>query len=382
MERVTLRIGQLAVDSPIVLAPMAGVTNLAFRQLCRNIEQELTGTVSGLYICEMVTARALVERNPKALTLIAFGEEEYPRSVQLYTVDPAYTYDAVRMIADNDMADHIDLNFGCPVPKVTRKGGGSALPYKRRLYGQIVAAAVRGTEGTDIPVTVKFRMGIDDEHRTDHDAARIAAAEGAAAVTLHARTAAQRYSGHSDWSAIKELTEMNLGIPVLGNGDVFKVTDAEAMMQDTGCDGVEIGRGCLGRPWIFAQISAQLRGMPIPPEPTLGAVTGIMLRHAKLLAEYLGENRGLRDMRKHMGWYLRGFPVGGELRSSLTRVTSLREMEERLAPWRDSEELSREPDAPRGRQGSPGKVALPQGWLDDPEDTTVPHDADIENSGG
>ncbi len=382
MERVTLKIGQLEVESPIVLAPMAGVTNLAFRQLCRDIEQELTGTISGLYICEMITARALVERNPQPLKLITFGEQESPRSVQLYTVDPTYTYKAVRMIADNNMADHVDLNFGCPVPKVTRKGGGSALPYKRRLYGQIVAAAVHGAQGTQIPVTVKFRTGIDDAHRTDTDAARIAAEEGAAAVTLHARTAAQRYSGHSDWNAIKALKDMDLGIPVLGNGDVFKVTDAQAMMQRTGCDGVEIGRGCLGRPWIFAQISAHLRGTPIPPEPTLGEVTDIMIRHAQLLAGFLGESKGLRDMRKHMGWYLRGFPVGGELRASLTRVTSLRDMEERLAPWRDSDELSIEPDAPRGRQGSPGKVILPQGWLEDPEDTTVPHDADIENSGG
>lgn len=381
---VTLQIGPLRLDSPVVLAPMAGVTNMAFRTLCREIEQERTGTSAALYVCEMITARALIERNPKTMHMTAFAPEESPRSLQLYTTDPAHTYEAARMIVQEDMADHIDMNFGCPVPKVTRRGGGSALPYKRRLYGNIVAAAVRATEGTGVPVTVKFRVGIDDDHHTHLDAGRIAAEEGAAAVTLHARTAAQRYSGSADWDEIARLVEHmdGTGVSVLGNGDIFAAEDARRMMERTGCHGVEVGRGCLGRPWLFAELSAALRGATPPEEPTLGEVTRIIARHAELLAAHDGEERACRDMRKHMGWYLRGFPVGGELRARLAKVSSLAELREELAPWADSPEKAHDSDGARGRQGSASKVALPEGWLDDPEDATVPEEADIENSGG
>lgn len=381
---MTLKIGPHELSSPVVLAPMAGVTNVAFRTLCRELELEKTGTVSGLYVCEMVTARALVERNEKTLHMTTFAPEESPRSLQLYTTDPEYTYKAAKMIVDEDLADHIDMNFGCPVPKVTRRGGGSALPYKRRLFGNIVAAAVRATEGTDIPVTVKFRVGIDAEHHTHLDAGRIAIEEGAAAVALHARTASQRYSGEADWSEIARLKDHvgHTGIPVLGNGDIFAARDASAMMAKTGCDGVVIGRGCLGRPWLFAELSAELRGLPMPAEPTLGEVTRIIRRHAQLLAAHDGEDRSCRDLRKHMGWYLRGFPVGGELRAQLSKIGSLAQLEEILAPYAESGELANDAEGPRGRQGSPAKVLLPEGWLDDPEDETVPEGADIMHSGG
>ncbi|AHI23534.1 tRNA dihydrouridine synthase DusB [Corynebacterium vitaeruminis] len=381
---MTVKIGSLTLNSPAVLAPMAGVTNVAFRTLCREQEEEKTGTVSGLYVCEMITARALVERNEKTLHMTTFGPTESPRSMQLYTTDPEYTYKAAKMIVDEDMADHIDMNFGCPVPKVTRRGGGSALPYKRRLFGNIVAAAVKATEGTDIPVTVKFRVGIDDEHKTHLDAGRIAVEEGAAAVALHARTAAQRYSGEADWSEITLLKEhlAHTGIPVLGNGDIFKASDAQRMMEETGCDGVVVGRGCLGRPWLFAELSAALRGEEIPAEPTFGEVTRIIKRHAQLLAEHDGERKASRDLRKHMGWYLRGFPVGGDLRAELARVNSLEELDRILAPFADSEALAQDADGARGRQGSPAKVLLPEGWLDDPEDETVPEGAEIMHSGG
>lgn len=381
---MTLKIGPHELSSPVVLAPMAGVTNVAFRTLCRELELEKTGTVSGLYVCEMVTARALVERNEKTLHMTTFAPEESPRSLQLYTTDPEYTYKAAKMIVDDDLADHIDMNFGCPVPKVTRRGGGSALPYKRRLFGNIVAAAVRATEGTDIPVTVKFRVGIDAEHHTHLDAGRIAIEEGAAAVALHARTASQRYSGEADWSEIARLKDHvgHTGIPVLGNGDIFAARDASAMMAKTGCDGVVIGRGCLGRPWLFAELSAELRGLPMPAEPTLGEVTRIIRRHAQLLAAHDGEDRACRDLRKHMGWYLRGFPVGGELRAQLSKIGSLAQLEEILAPYAESGELANDAEGPRGRQGSPAKVLLPEGWLDDPEDETVPEGADIMHSGG
>ncbi|GAB3945509.1 tRNA dihydrouridine synthase DusB [Corynebacterium tapiri] len=380
-----LTVGSITVDSPVVLAPMAGVTNVAFRTLCREQEKARTGTVSGLYVCEMITARALAERNEKTLHMTTFGPTEDVRSMQLYTVDPEYTYKAARMVAEENIADHLDLNFGCAVPKITRRGGGAAIPFKRKLFGSIIAAAVKGVEGTGIPVTAKFRMGIDDDHLTHLDAGRIAAEEGAAAVTLHARTAAQRYSGQANLGAIRELVEhmRPYGIPVLGNGDIFAASDAATMMDETGCDGVVVGRGCLGRPWLFAELGAQLRGEPIPQEPTLGEVTDVIMRHAELLADHMGEEHACRDMRKHMGWYMRGFPVGGKLRAELTKITSLTDLRDRLAPYRESDERADDADAPRGRQGSPAKVALPDGWLDDPEDDAhVLDGGDAFHSGG
>ncbi|OBH32724.1 tRNA-dihydrouridine synthase, partial [Mycobacterium sp. E1715] len=326
-----MRIGPITLASPVVLAPMAGVTNVAFRTLCRELERSKAGTVSGLYVCEMVTARALVERHPVTMHMTTFAPDESPRSLQLYTVDPATTYDAARMIVDEGLADHIDMNFGCPVPKVTKRGGGAALPYKRRLFGQIVAAAVRAAEGSGVPVTVKFRVGIDDEHHTHLDAGRIAETEGAAAVALHARTAAQRYSGTADWEQIALLKQHVTTIPVLGNGDIYDASDALAMMAKTGCDGVVIGRGCLGRPWLFAELSAAFTGSPAPTPPTLGEVADIVRRHGRLLAAHFGEDKGMRDIRKHIGWYLHGFPAGSGLRRALAMVKTLDELDSLLS---------------------------------------------------
>ncbi|WP_421903292.1 tRNA dihydrouridine synthase DusB [Mycobacterium avium] len=361
---------------------MAGVTNVAFRTLCRELERELVGTVSGLYVCEMVTARALVERHPATMHMTTFAPDESPRSLQLYTVDPATTYAAAKMIADEGLADHIDMNFGCPVPKVTKRGGGSALPYKRRLFGQIVAAAVRATQGTEIPVTVKFRIGIDDEHHTHLDAGRIAEAEGAAAVALHARTAAQRYSGTADWEQIALLKQQVRTIPVLGNGDIYDASDALTMMAATGCDGVVIGRGCLGRPWLFAELSAAFTGSPPPTPPTLGQMADIVRRHGRLLAAHFGEDKGMRDIRKHIAWYLHGFPAGSELRRALAMVKTLDELDRLLDRLDGSVPFPDEATGPRGRQGSPARVVLPEGWLDDPDDCTVPAGADVMHSGG
>src|ERR1700755_837586 len=262
---------------------MAGVTNVAFRTLCRELEQAMVGTISGLYVCEMVTARALVERHPVTMHMTTFAPDESPRSLQLYTVDPAPTYAAAKMIADEGLADHIDMNFGCPVPKVTKRGGGAALPFKRRLFGQIVAGAGWAGAGANIPVTVKFRIGIDDAHHTHLDAGRIAAEEGAAAVALHARTAAQRYAGAADWQRIAELKEHVKSVPVLGNGDIFEAEDAVAMMAATGCDGVVIGRGCLGRPWLFAELSAAFTDTTPSTPPTLGEVAAILRAHRRVL---------------------------------------------------------------------------------------------------
>jgi nifR3 family TIM-barrel protein len=361
---------------------MAGVTNVAFRILCRELEQELVGTVSGLYVCEMVTARALVERHPVTMHMTTFAPAESPRSLQLYTVDPDTTYAAAKMIADEGLADHIDMNFGCPVPKVTRRGGGAALPYKRRLFGQIVAAAVRGTANSDIPVTVKFRIGIDDTHHTHLDAGRIAEQEGAAAVALHARTAAQRYSGTADWEQIAQLKAHVQTIPVLGNGDIFEAGDAWEMMAATGCDGVVIGRGCLGRPWLFAELSAAFTGSPAPAPPTLGQVADIIRRHGALLAAHFGEDKGMRDMRKHTAWYLHGFPVGSDLRRALALVKTLDELDSLLNRLDSDVPFPPAASGPRGRQGSPSAVSLPAGWLADPDDCTVPAGADAMHSGG
>jgi nifR3 family TIM-barrel protein len=377
-----VRIGPITLASPVVLAPMAGVTNVAFRTLCRELEKERVGTVSGLYVCEMVTARALVERHPVTMHMTTFSADETPRSLQLYTVDPATTYAAVKMIADEGLADHVDMNFGCPVPKVTRRGGGAALPFKRRLFGQIVGAAVRATAGTDIPVTVKFRIGIDDAHHTHLDAGRIAESEGAAAVALHARTAAQRYSGTADWEQIAALKQQVRTIPVLGNGDIFEASDALTMMAVTGCDGVVIGRGCLGRPWLFAELSAAFTGSPPPAPPTLGEVADIIRRHGELLTAHFGEDKGMRDMRKHIAWYLHGFPAGSELRRALALVKTRDELDILLDKLDRSVPFPTAATGPRGRQGSPARVALPDGWLADSEDCTVPEGADVMHSGG
>ncbi|MGH3793566.1 MAG: tRNA dihydrouridine synthase DusB [Pseudonocardiaceae bacterium] len=376
-----LRIGPYRVDPPVVLAPMAGITNVAFRRLCREHSGRVEGVRGGgLYVCEMITSRALVERHPGTLRMVGFDAGEYPRSMQLYGVDPATVRKAVQMVRDEDLADHVDLNFGCPVPKVTRRGGGAALPYKRALFGEIVRGAVQAAE--HIPVTVKFRIGIDDEHHTFLDAGRIAEDAGVAAVALHARTAAQRYSGTADWDAVGLLKQAVTSIPVLGNGDIFAAADAIRMVGHTGCDGVVVGRGCLGRPWLFAELAAVFRGAPVPAQPALGQVAAILRRHAGLLADHLGTDKGLRDLRKHISWYLHGFPVGGDVRRGLGMVSSFAELDDQLARLDSAAPFPPGADGPRGRQGSAGRVVLPEGWLDDPMDCAVPVDAELAHSGG
>ncbi|RTL62364.1 MAG: tRNA dihydrouridine synthase DusB [Pseudonocardiaceae bacterium] len=371
-----LRIGKFSVDTPVVLAPMAGITNPGFRRLCR--EQG-----AGYYVCEMITSRGLVERNPLTFRMIAFDPDEHPRSMQLYGVDPATIGAAVRTVAERDLADHLDLNFGCPVPKVTRRGGGAALPYKVRLFERIVRAAVENAAPAGIPVTVKMRIGIDDEHHTFLEAARIARDCGVAAVALHARTAAQRYSGVADWSMISRLRDaMPAELPVLGNGDIFSADDALAMVARTGCDGVVIGRGCLGRPWLFADLEAAFAGRPLPTPPDLGTVAATIRRHAVLLCEHMGDHKGIRDVRKHIAWYLKGFPVGGDIRKRLGMVAGVDELDELLALLDHDEPFPADAEGPRGRQGSPGRVVLPEHWLDDPCDPSVPFGAELDHSGG
>ncbi|WP_328913441.1 MULTISPECIES: tRNA dihydrouridine synthase DusB [unclassified Streptomyces] len=373
-----LRIGPHTVHPPVVLAPMAGITNAPFRTLCR----EFSGG-KGLFVSEMITTRALVERNEKTMQLIHFDATETPRSIQLYGVDPVIVGKAVRMIVDEDLADHIDLNFGCPVPKVTRKGGGSALPFKRNLLRAILREAV-GNAG-DLPVTIKMRKGIDDDHLTYLDAGRIAVEEGVTAVALHGRTAAQHYGGTADWDAIARLKEHVPEIPVLGNGDIWCAEDAARMMRETGCDGVVVGRGCLGRPWLFGDLVAAFEpGGPAPATPDFGQVAVVMRRHAELLGQWLGdEARGVIDFRKHVPWYTKGFSVGSELRRALATSSSLAEMDEHLARLDHAQPWPAHADGPRGRTAAGKRVVLPDGWLDDPYAcAALSEDAESATSGG
>ena len=358
-----------------MLAPMAGITNTAFRRLCREYGV-------GLYVSEMITSRALVERTPGSMRLITHHPSETTRSIQLYGVDPETIGRAVSMLVDEDRADHIDLNFGCPVPKVTRKGGGSALPWKSDLFRSIVRSAV--TAAGDIPLTVKMRKGIDDDHLTYLEAGRTAEGEGAAAVALHARTAAEFYSGQADWSAITKLKEAVTSIPVLGNGDIWSAADAVRMVEQTGCDGVVVGRGCLGRPWLFGDLAAAFSGRDEAPiQPNLGFVAQAFRRHAELLVEFLDdEAHGCRDIRKHVAWYFKGYGVGGETRAALSTVDSLARMDELLATLDHDQPYPGEAaEGQRGRAGTPKRPSLPDRWLESRDMTATQRTALTEGEG-
>ncbi len=439
--RRPLVLGSLTVDPPVVLAPMAGVTNVAYRTLCReqalaglgggaadvasdslagptddlppvgagretrrpspNAEAATPGTLSaGLYTCEMITARGITERIPKTFDMLRFGEGE-TRSVQLYGTDAAVLAEATRVVCGEFGVQHVDLNFGCPVPKVTRRGGGGALPWKLDRLEAILRQTVQAAEPFGVPVTIKTRVGIDDDHLTYRDAGRLAEQAGCAAVTLHARTVLQAYGGQAAWDRIADLVSL-VSIPVIGNGDIWEAADAWRMMRQTGCAGVMIGRGCLGRPWLFRDLAEMLRGRDLAemlrgrdladtfeardvadtfeaPDladtsvgataralPTLGEVAAMVRRHAELLAGLRDEPHGLADLRKHMGWYFKGFPVGGDLRGALARVSSLAELDELLARLDpDAPFPVAELGSPRGRQGNPrARVVLPYGWFD------------------
>jgi nifR3 family TIM-barrel protein len=371
-----LGIGPVRVWPPVVLAPMAGVTNPPFRELCRHYG-------AGLYVSEMITARALVEGNRKTLLLASFGPEEATRSLQLYGVDPRYVGEAVRLLVGEGRVDHLDMNFGCPVRKVTSKGGGAAIPLKPRLLRNIVRAAV-GAAGR-VPVTIKFRIGIDDAHPTHLEAGRIAQEEGCVAVALHARTAAQLYDGEARWEAIAELKQAVTRIPVLGNGDIWEAGDALRMMRATGCDGVVVGRGCLGRPWLFRDLADVFEGDEPRDPPSLGGVVDVMLEHARRLAVWLGDElAAMRAFRKHSSWYTKCFPGSAPLRQRLMQVVALAELEDVLAAVDRS--LPYPPEAmrvPRGKTSGTQKVALPDGYLDSLDDDTPPGIlAEIADSGG
>jgi nifR3 family TIM-barrel protein len=368
---MSLTLGPLTVPVPVVLAPMAGITNAAYRRLCA--EQG-----AGLYVCEMITSRGLVERDPTTLKMLVFDDLEKTRSVQLYGTDPSYVGKATEILCAEYGVHHVDLNFGCPVPKVTRKGGGGALPWKRGLLAEILTSAVAAADPYGVPVTMKTRKGLDDDHLTYLDAGRIAEDSGVVAVALHGRTVAQAYSGRADWDAIARLVD-HVSIPVLGNGDIWEAGDALRMVEQTGAAGVVVGRGCLGRPWLFRDLAAAFTVMSsvelaeTTTLPTLGEVRTMMRRHAELLSEHMGEERGCKEFRKHVSWYLKGFRAGGSLRHSLALVDSLAALDVLLDGLDGKEPFPvSELGSARGRQGSPrARVVLPEGWLDDTDGTSL-----------
>lgn len=369
-----LSIGSMRVWPPVVLAPMAGVTNYPFRAMCRNYG-------AGLYVSEMITARPLVDGNRKTLKLADFGEQESPRSLQLYGVDPFYVGEAVKRLVGEGRVDHIDMNFGCPVRKVTSRGGGAAIPVKAKLLEAIVRSAVDNA-GT-IPVTIKFRLGVAEHLLTYLQAGQVAEAVGCAAVGLHARTAAQLYSGEARWDAIGEL-KSRMRIPVLGNGDIWEAGDALRMMRSTGCDGVIVGRGCLGRPWLFRELASVFDGRPPPPPPRLGEVGRIMREHAERLSVWMGEEPALRSFRRHATWYTKGFRGSAEIRERLMRLRTLEELAslvQKLDP--DQPFPVSAIRVPRGKGSGTQEVSLPHGYLDDLEDATPPSaEAEDDFSGG
>ncbi|CAB4884220.1 MAG: tRNA dihydrouridine synthase DusB [Actinobacteria bacterium] len=382
-----LKIGNIELASPIVLAPMAGVTNAPFRTLCREFASGL------MYVNEMVMATALVHGSAKTERMVTFAPDESPRSLQLYGSDPIMLARAVTKLCENDIVDHIDMNFGCPVAKVTRKGGGAAVPAKPNLLRAIMKAAVKAAEPYGIPVTAKFRIGVDEDLITYLNTGRIAEEEGIASIALHARTAEQHYSGTARWDAIAALKEAVTSIPVLGNGDIWTADDAVRMVNETGCDGVVIGRGCLGRPWLFEDLADAFNGREVKAPRTLGFVVDVMKRHLRTLVEHFGDDssgtsRGVRDFRKHVSWYLTGYPVGGEVRHRLATADSidafdaiLDEMLERNGA--DMTVVEGGESLRRGKTSGPIKVSLPEGFRGCLDDMTIPDDdSEMAISGG
>ncbi len=314
-----MNIGNVKLKNPYILAPMAGVTDLPFRLLCR--EQG-----AGLLCMEMISAKALIYKNRNTKLLLEIHPEEFPVSLQLFGSEPDVICEAARQI-EHLPFQILDINMGCPVPKIVKNGEGSALMNQPKLVHQIVKTLV---QAIDKPVTVKIRKGFDDQHVNAVEIAKIIEDAGAAAVAVHGRTREQYYSGKADWEIIARVKEA-VSIPVIGNGDVTSGEAALEMRRQTGCDGVMVGRGAQGNPWIFSELAEYERTGKMPERPGLDEIRKMMLRHARLQIQYKGEYLGIREMRKHVSWYTKGLPGSAKLREAINRTESYEELKELLS---------------------------------------------------
>ncbi len=314
--RKTLKIGDVSLKNNLILAPMAGVTDLPFRLLCK--EQG-----AGLLSMEMVSAKAIYFNNKNTEELLNIDDREPPVSLQLFGSDPDIISEMAKKIEDRPFSI-LDINMGCPVPKVAGNGEGSALMKNPKLVEEIVSKTAKAIKK---PVTVKIRKGFDDAHVNAVEIARIAESAGAAAVAVHGRTREQYYSGKADWDIIRQVKEA-VKIPVIGNGDVTSPESAKQLLETTGCDGIMIGRGAQGNPWIFRQILHWMETGEEEPKPDLEEVKAMILRHARMLVEYKGMYTGIREMRKHVAWYTAGYPNSAKLRARVNEIESLESLEE------------------------------------------------------
>lgn len=313
-----LQIGNVTLENNLILAPMAGVTDLPFRLLCKE-------KGAGLLCMEMVSAKAILYKNKNTQALLEIDPRENPVSLQLFGSDPDIISQIAHEIEERPF-DILDINMGCPVPKIVNNGEGSALMKNPVLAGKIIEKTVKAIQK---PVTVKIRKGFDDEHVNAVEMARVAQESGAAAVAVHGRTREQYYSGKADWDIIRQVKEA-VSIPVLGNGDLLTAEDVIAMKEQTGCDGFMIGRGAQGNPWIFEQILHYFRTGEKLPKPSAEEVTDMILRHAKMMLEFKGEYTGIREIRKHAAWYTAGYPNSAKLRVAINAVESYEELERLL----------------------------------------------------
>lgn len=317
-----MQIGNIKLDAPLVLAPMAGITDLPFRVICRRLG-------CGMTVSEMVSAKGLLYKNVKTTEMLRIEDSERPTAIQLFGSVPAELAEAAQMVEASG-ADIIDFNMGCPVPKIVNNGEGSALMKNPQLAYEVLAAMVAAVK---IPVTVKFRAGWDDEHRNAVEIALAAERAGVAAVAVHGRTRQQFYEGKADWSIIREVKQA-VKVPVFGNGDIFTVADGLRMLAETGVDGLMIGRGADGNPWLFQQLKAALAGEPVTEAPTLDARLDLAAEHLDMLIDFKGEHISVKEMRRHISAYLKGLPHAAEFRGRFHKVDTREEFRQLLAEYR------------------------------------------------